>query len=114
MFELPELDTREIEVRASIRKLNEELRHQLRIGNRWTSALRRTNFARNVQGSNSIEGIHASVDDIDAIAAGERPVDVDAETTQALAAYQQAMTFVLQLAKGDFQIDNSLLRSLHF
>lgn len=114
MFGIPALNTRELEVRASIQELNDELRHQLRLGNRWTGALRRTTFARNIQGSNSIEGIHASVDDIDAIASGEKPAEVDAETARALSGYQLAMTFVLQLAKSDFEIDNSLLRSLHF
>ena len=114
MFIAPQLDPEELLVRAEIQRLNDELKFHLRQGNRWTGALRRTTFARNVQGSNSIEGINASVDDIDAIAAGEKPPTVDEETEKALAGYQLAMTYVLQLAKGDFDIDVSLLRSLHF
>lgn len=114
MFTAPPYDAREREVRSEIEKLNEELRFHLRQGNRWHGALRRTTFARNVQGSNTIEGINASVDDINAIAAGEKPAAIDDETEQALAGYQQAMTFVLQLAKSEFELSPILLRSLHF
>ncbi|MHA3725289.1 Fic family protein [Leucobacter sp. HY1910] len=114
MFSAPELDPDERAVRASIEELNNELRLHVRQANRWTGALRRTTLARNVQGSNSIEGIHASVDDVGAIAAGEHASAVDEPTERALAGYQLAMTYVLQLAKGDFEIDASLIRSLHF
>ncbi|MBY6060151.1 Fic family protein [Microbacterium esteraromaticum] len=86
----------------------------VRSGNRWTGALRRSTLARNVQGSNSIEGILASVDEVVAIAAGETPATVDEETEKALVGYQLAMTYVLQLAKGEFELDSSLIRSLHF
>jgi Fic family protein len=114
VFTAPPLDAQEREVRDEIEKLNEELRFHLRQGNRWNGALRRTTFARNVQGSNTIEGINASVDDINAIAAGEKPAAIDDETQQALAGYQQAMTFVLQLAKSEFELSPMLVRSLHF
>ena len=114
MFEVPEFDDKELEVRAEIEALAQKLRMHVRSGNRWTGALRRSTLARNVQGSNSIEGILASVDDVGAIAAGETPTGVDEETEKALAGYQLAMTFVLQLAKGDFEVDSSLIQSLHF
>lgn len=110
----PRLDDHERQVRAEIEKLAQQLRLHIRSGNRWTGALRRSTFARNVQGSNSIEGILATVDDVGAIAAGETPATVDHETELALQGYQLAMTFVLQLAKGEFDLDSSLLRSLHF
>ncbi|QBE48879.1 Fic family protein [Leucobacter triazinivorans] len=114
MFIAPPLSIQEREVRNAIEELNQELRIHLRQGNRWEGALRRTTFARNVQGSNTIEGINASVDDINAIAAGEKPAAIDHETEKALAGYQQAMTFVLQLAKSDFELSPMVLRSLHF
>ncbi|MDO9395969.1 MAG: Fic family protein [Herbiconiux sp.] len=71
-------------------------------------------FARNVQGSNSIEGIDASVDDVAALAQGERPATIDDDTERALVGYQLAMTYVLQLAQDDVIVDPSLMRSLHF
>jgi Fic family protein len=71
-------------------------------------------FARNVQGSNSIEGINASVDEVAAIAQGEKPATVDEETERALAGYQLAMTYVLQLAEDPVVVDSTLIRSLHY
>lgn len=114
MFYAPKLDDREKQVLDEIAKQNVDLRFMLRQTNRWTGQLRRMTFARNVQGSNSIEGINASIDDINAIEAGEKPADVSDETEQALSGYQEAMTYVLQLAKGDFDLNPMLLRSLHF
>lgn len=115
MLEAPALDADERAVREQIRDLGEQLRFQLGSPNRWTGALRRMTFARNVQGSNSIEGINAKVDDVAAIAAGEKPASVDEETERALAGYQLAMTYVLQLAKAPpVNIDISLVNALHF
>ncbi|HPT94494.1 MAG TPA: Fic family protein [Microbacteriaceae bacterium] len=114
MFTAPALDAEELAVRAEIEAIGDRLRIHARTGNRWTGALRRSTLARNVQGSNSIEGIFASVDEVGAIAVGESPSSVDEETEKALAGYQLAMTYVLQLAKGDFELDASLIRSLHF
>jgi len=115
LLEAPALDERELAVRARIDELGDSLRFQLRTPNRWTGALRRTTFARNVQGSNSIEGIHASVDDVAAIAAGEKPPSVSEETERALAGYQLAMTYVLQLAKSaSIDLNVTLINALHF
>lgn len=114
MFVLPELDKREQDVRADIQQFNDALALQVRQGNRWTAPLRRMTFARNVQGSNSIEGINASVDDVAAIAQGEKPADVDEDTERALVGYQLAMTYVLQLAQDPVVVDSTLVRSLHY
>lgn len=114
MFAAPALDEKESAVRAEIEDLAQHLRMHVRSGNRWTGALRRSTLARNVQGSNSIEGILASVDEVGGIAVGETPATVDHKTEKALAGYQLAMTYVLQLAKGEFELDSSLVRSLHF
>lgn len=114
MFPAPALDKKESAVRAEIEALAQQLRIHVRSSNRWTGALRRSTMARNIQGSNSIEGILANVDEVAAIAAGETPATVDQETEKALAGYQLSMTYVLQLAKGDFELDSSLIRSLHF
>ncbi len=114
MYVPPELDEQERDVRAAIQQFNDALALQVRQGNRWTAPLRRMTFARNVQGSNSIEGINASVDDVAAIAQGEKPATVDEDTERALAGYQLAMTYVLQLAQDPVVIDSTLIRSLHY
>lgn len=72
-------------------------------------------FARAVQGSNSIEGYNASLDDVVAAVEEEPTLGAEEETQQALAGYRDAMTYVLQIAGDDsLEIDEGLLKSLHF
>lgn len=72
-------------------------------------------FARAVQGSNSIEGYNASLDDVAAAVAGEPTLNATAETQLALAGYRDAMTYVLQVAKDDAAvIDEGMIKALHF
>ncbi|MHB1928666.1 MAG: Fic family protein [Acidimicrobiales bacterium] len=99
---------------AAIDELRDELRHFLGEPRRWYGALRRTAMARAVQGSNSIEGYHASVEDVAAIVEGEEPLGVSEETRLAVAGYRDAMTYVLQLARQPTRIDETLLKSLQF
>ena len=83
---------------------------------RWRGLLRRTTFARAIQGSNSIEGYHVTVDDAVAAVEGEEPlVDERSEAWRAVRGYREALTYVLQLA-GDphFVYHEAMLRSLHF
>jgi hypothetical protein len=60
---------------------------------------RRARAARAIQGSNSIEGFDAALDDAAAVAIGEAPLDASEETRLALAGYRDAMTYVLQLER---------------
>src|SRR2546427_188214 len=72
-------------------------------------------LASTVKGSNSIEGYHASLDAVAAAVEGVESLDADSETQLALAGYRDAITYVLQLSQDDdVQIDESLIRSLHF
>jgi len=72
-------------------------------------------FARAVQGSNSIEGYNASLDDVVAAVEGEPTLDANEETQRALAGYRDAMTYVLQIADDDaLALDEGLIKSLHF
>jgi Fic family protein len=72
-------------------------------------------FARAVQGSNSIEGYNASLDDVVAAVEGEPTLEADEETQLALAGYRDAMTYVLQIADDEtLDVDEGLLKSLHF
>jgi len=114
MYTAPELTDEELEVRREIRIVSDSLLHQVRQANRWTAPLRRMTIARNVQGSNSIEGITASVDEVGALAQGEQPAGVGEDTARALLGYQLAMTYVLQLAQDPVVVDPTLLRSLHY
>ncbi len=73
-------------------------------------------FARAVQGSNSIEGYNASLDDVLAAVDDEPTINADEETRLALAGYRDAMTYVLQIAQDQKapQVDEGLLKALHF
>src|SRR5660398_98360 len=99
LFTEPTLDDREREILGEIATLKQSLRFQLQEPRRWSGALRRMTFARNIQGSNSIEGFDAELDDANAVARGEEPIDASTETRVALEGYRSAMTYVLQVVQ---------------
>jgi Fic family protein len=115
LFNTPDLGDRELEVISDINDLAEKLRIRLHEPHRWFGSLRRVQFARAVQGSNSIEGFDAPIDDAAAIELGEAPLDADEETRAAIKGYCDAMTYVLQLSsEPNFHYGEQLLKSLHF
>ena len=115
LFNTPDLGDREFSVIADINDLAEKLRLRLHDPHRWLGSLRRAQFARAVQGSNSIEGFDAPVDDAAAIELGEDPLDADEETRVAIKGYCDAMTYVLQLSsEPNFHYGEQLIKSLHF
>lgn len=116
VFRTPRVSDEERRVIATIDGLRNELEFQVRQPRRWVGRLRRQTLARAVQGSNSIEGYAASLDDVLAVEGGEEPLDASRETQLALGGYQDAMTYVLQLAQDDtvLMVDEGLLKSLHF
>lgn len=82
---------------------------------RWLGSIRRQTFARAIQGSNSIEGYHASVDEAVAIIEDEPPLDERTETWYALSGYRAALTYIMQAARDPgFEFSPQLLKSLHF
>lgn len=115
LFRTPALDEVEQAVLDEVERLRASLRLQLYEPRRWGGSLRRLSFARNIQGSNSIEGYEAALDDAAAVALGQEPLDADAETRLALEGYRNAMTYVLQLAQEPrVEYSEQLLKSLHF
>lgn len=115
LYASPKLDERERRVLTDIEDLRRRLRYALHEPRRWSGSLRRLSFARNIQGSNSIEGYDAPLDDVAAVALGEHPLDSSDETRLALEGYRNAMTYVIQRADDqDFECSVSLLKSLHF
>lgn len=115
VFESPELSSDERDVLALIDRLRVELRDRVAEPRRWNGTLRRMSFARAVQGSNSIEGYDASLDDVVAAVDGEPTVGADAQTEEALVGYRDAMTYVLQIADDQMMnVDEGVLKSLHF
>jgi Fic family protein len=115
VYRTPTLDPIEIEVLRLIDDLRDDLRHRVAQPRRWLGTLRRTTFARAVQGSNSIEGYNASLDDVAAAVQGEPTLDASLETQLALAGYRDAMTYVLQVAEDEHaEIDEGMIKALHF
>lgn len=115
LFETPALSGAEGEVLRQVEELRENLRSRLHEPRRWFGSLRGVSIARAIQGSNSIEGFTATLDDAVAVELGEEPLDANVETRLALEGYRNAMTYVLQVAsEGDFSYSVQLLKSLHF
>jgi Fic family protein len=115
VFQTPSLREDEIEVVNLLADQREKLRDRMAEPRRWSGTLRRMAFARAVQGSNSIEGYNASLDDVVAAVEEEPTLGAEEETEQALTGYRDAMTYVLQIADDDsLEIDEGLLKGLHF
>ena len=116
VYQTPKLQPIEIEVLGMIDGLRDQLRNYVDPEpRRWYGTLRRMSFARAVQGSNSIEGYDASLDDVIAAVDDEPTLAADEETRLALAGYRDAMTYVLQIAQDSAaKVDAGLLKSLHF
>lgn len=115
LFPDPSLGAAERAVLEQIDEVRDSLKLRLHDPRRWFGSLRRVQFARAVQGSNSIEGINASLDDTAAIDLGEEPLNADEETRLAIKGYRDAMTYVMQMAaEPNLAYDERLLKSLHF
>ncbi len=114
LFKTPELNEAELAVVARIDEVRTTLSYAV-ASRRWTGSIRRMVQARAVQGSNSIEGIHVTVDDAIAAVDNEEPLDAGSDAWLAVTGYQNAMTYVLQLADDPhFSYSRDLIRSLHF
>ena len=114
IYVTPTLSPKDDRALKAIDELREDLRFYVGRPRRWHETLRRATAARVVQGSNSIEGYHAGVEDVAAVMANENPRTLDDETRMAVAGYRDAMTYVIQQVREEPVIDASMLRALHF
>jgi Fic family protein len=111
----PTLDAVALEVLRLIERLRKEMSWQVSEPKRWFGSLRRMTLAKAVQGSNSVEGYNASLDDVAAAMDGEPTLEANEETVLALAGYRDAMTYVLQVAQdSEVVIDEGLMKAMHF
>jgi len=114
LFETPDLDEQEMAVLDRIEEARKALTYAV-TARRWTGSIRRMVQAKAVQGSNSIEGIHVTVDDAIAAVDDEEPLEAKSAEWLSVRGYQTAMTYVLQLSDDPhFTFSRGLIRSLHF
>ncbi|RVX40112.1 Fic family protein [Nonomuraea polychroma] len=115
LYGTPALQTPDKTVLAEIEDMRQDLKYRLAETHRWDGQLRRQLQARAIQGSNSIEGYKASVEDIQSIMAGEEPLDASANVAKEIAGYQQALTYIGMLSRASvFRYDVGLLNALNF
>ncbi|MBP6107361.1 MAG: Fic family protein [Steroidobacteraceae bacterium] len=116
LFGFPTLPEKHALVVERVDRLRNRLRFLLQgQPRRWTGLLRRSTFARAIQGSNSIEGYHVTVDDAVAAVDGEEPLAERTEAWKAVTGYRNAMSYVLALADDAYyQHNEGTLKSLHY
>ncbi len=116
IYATPVLESDDFAILDLIARQKEQLRYAVaQAPNRWTGVLRRNTFARALQGSNSIEGINASLSDAAAIMDDEKPESVEEETYRALMGYRNALTYVLQTHDDPyFEMNAQVIKGLHF
>lgn len=115
LYGTPRLEAMDETVLGEIEEMRRDLKYRLAETHRWDGQLRRQLQARAIQGSNSIEGYHASVEDIESIMAGEDPLEASAGVAREISGYQQALTYVQLLSRAlVFRFDAGLLHALNF
>lgn len=115
LYTAPPLTSEDEEVLREIHQMRKGLRHVLRTPSRWDGLLRRSALARNIQGSNSIEGYEVAEDDAVAAIDGEEPISADEKTFLEVQGYRQALGYVLAMSDTDYAtFDTTELRAMHY
>ncbi|MGV9600574.1 Fic family protein [Streptosporangium sandarakinum] len=115
LYGTPHLEAIDDKVLGEIEEMRRDLKYRLAETHRWDGKLRRHLQALAIQGSNSIEGYRASVEDIESIMAGEDPLETPATVAREIAGYQQALTYIRILSRTrTFRFDAGLLHALNF
>lgn len=113
LYETPALGADDRGVLSLLSELRQELSERVAAPARWPGALRRTTFARAVRGSNSIEGYHATLEDVAAVIDDEPVLSASEETQAALAGYRNALTFALRAAADGSPLDEGVVKAMH-
>ena len=116
IFQPPTLASDDLAVIDLIEQQKQQLKYYAQNDiKRWNGIMRRNAMARAIQGSNTIEGYNATMDDAVAAVDGEEPMDASEETWREIVGYRNALTYILQLAEDQyFEFHPQLFRSLHF
>ena len=116
IFQTPDPQEGDKRVLTAIRDKRAKLKpyHQKQPRKR-AGSLRRSTFARAIQGSNTIEGYNASLDEVIAAVEEEPPLDERNETWFAINGYRAALTYIIQAVNDrHFELGRQFLKSLHF
>jgi len=116
LYRSPPLEPSDEAVLSMIAEQKERLKiYTSNTPRRWLGSLRRSTIARAIQGSNSIEGYNASLDDAMAVVEDEPIMDERTETARAIKVYRDALTYICQAAQDPyFEFSKQFLKSLHF
>jgi Fic family protein len=117
IFDAPAMTKAIADTIALLDETRKRLRYATSSERRWNGLLRRNTVALNIRGSNSIEGYLVSGADAVAAVQGAPPMDADPDRDhwRATLGYNEAMTYVLQLADDPSSpFNEGTLKSLHF
>jgi Fic family protein len=115
LYTAPPLTSEDEQVLGEIHQMRKDLRHILRTPRRWEGSLRRSALARNIRGSNSIEGYEVAEDEAAAAIDGEEPFGADEKTFLEIQGYRQALGYVLAMSDADYAtFDTTELRAMHY
>lgn len=115
LFITPPLTEQERNALRRFDDLHHRLGRSLGSPRRWSGMLRRLALARNIQGSNSIEGYDTSIEDAVAAIDQKEPLDTSKAAWPAIVGYRNAMSYILQLSEdAHFAYSGQLIRSLHY
>lgn len=115
LYATPGLTAKDERVLADLKEIRRDLRFRVSEPHGWTGQLRRHLQARAIQGSNSIEGYQASVEDVESVVAGDVPLEASPQVTQEIAGYRQALGYVQALGRAaSFRYEVGVLNALNY
>jgi Fic family protein len=115
LYTAPPLTSEDDVVLGELHQMRKDLRYVLRTPRRWEGGLRRSALARNIKGSNSIEGYIVAEDDAAAAIDDEEPFSADDKTFLEIQGYRQALGYVLAMSDADYAtFDTTELRAMHY
>ncbi len=116
LYRAPTLPPQYLQVIESIEDCRAKLRFSISDNlNRWNGFLARMSYARAIHGSNTMEGVNATLDDALAAVDGDIPSNPQDENWLALTGHRDAMAYIIQLSKDPSFVHNEgTLLGFHF